>query len=72
MLDRLTVWPLDSCLNNSSEMVSRSAGHPLALAALTCFTITLNSPKLLALHRGNPASGNPHRFDIELGVKRKQ
>ena len=34
--DRLTVWPADSCLKSSSEMVSRSAGRPDALAALTC------------------------------------
>lgn len=33
--DTFTVWPLDSCLNSSSLMVSRSAGHPPALAVLT-------------------------------------
>ena len=36
MAARFTVWPLDSCRNSSSEMVSRSAGQPEALAALTC------------------------------------
>ena len=30
------VWPLDSCLNRSSLIVSRSAGYPPALAVLTC------------------------------------
>ena len=35
MLDRLTVWPADSCRKSSSEMVSKSAGRPEALAALT-------------------------------------
>ena len=33
--DTFTVWPLDSCLNSSSLMVSRSAEHPPALAVLT-------------------------------------
>lgn len=36
MLAKLTVWPLDNCRNSSSEIVSRSAGQPDALAALTC------------------------------------
>ncbi len=49
---RFTVWPLDSCRNSSSEMVSRSAGQPDALAALTCTgASTLSRNYLLVRHK---------------------
>ncbi len=69
----LTVWPLDSCLKSSSLMVSRSAGHPPALAVLTCarqqlrnataqdlqdpFTAYLAQDQRQTLHMGRPAQG---------------
>ncbi len=50
MLDRLTVWPAESCRKSSSEMVSRSAGRPEALAALTWQHP--QAPQASALHVG--------------------